>query len=223
MTNDALNLEGKLSKSIESEQLGKLTASYAELGLDTILEDGLLKDIPILGTITSLAKIGFNMRDRVYLKKLILFLSQMSDVSQEQREEFVKKSCIGNRYFEETIMLIIEKADRFEKTQLIGKIFKSSIIGKISSKTAFLLSDIVNNTYWADLSEVLFLTLPLSEIAMQRLYSVGLLIECDDTFLEPNPEITLDEIKYEISDYTHLLSLIHFNKHDDINDYYRSI
>ncbi len=71
-------LEGKLVESIEAKTLGDLTVEYAELGLDGILDDGIIKDIPILRTAVGLAKIGLNVRDRIYAKKIYGFLAQVN-------------------------------------------------------------------------------------------------------------------------------------------------
>ncbi len=145
------HIEGKLVKSIEAKELGALTADYAELGLDALLEDGILKDIPIVGTLVSFAKVGLNIRDRLYVKKLIGFLAKVAETTQEQRDEFVKNNCQDGKKFEETVFLILDNADRLEKARLIGKIFKACVLGHIRYADALKLSDMVNRSYWNDL------------------------------------------------------------------------
>jgi hypothetical protein len=46
-TNDSQKLKGKLVESIQVEGLGDLAQEYAELGLDSVIQEGILKDIPI--------------------------------------------------------------------------------------------------------------------------------------------------------------------------------
>jgi hypothetical protein len=147
-------LEGKLVESFEAKELGDLAAEYSELGLDSILDDGIVKDIPILRTVVSLAKIGFNIRDRIYLKKIIGFLAQVGQTTQEQRDEFVKKYCDDVESFEETVMLILEQANRIEKTILVGKIFRTCILGEISYEDTLNLSNMINNTLWSDIEAI---------------------------------------------------------------------
>ena len=147
-------LEGKIVKSFEVKELGDLAAEYSELGLDSILNSGIAKDIPILRTVISLAKVGFNIRDRIYLKKIIGFLAQIGQTTQEQRDEFIKKYCDNVERFEETVMLILEQANRIEKTTLIGKIFRVCILGEISYEDALNLSNMVNNTLWSDVEAI---------------------------------------------------------------------
>ena len=155
MTDEINAIEGKLVQSIEAKELGSLTADYAELGLDALLDDGLAKDIPIVGTLIKAAKVGLNVRDRIYAKKIIGFLVQVGQTTQEQRDEFVRKHCDNVKRFEETVLLILEQADRFEKTSLVGKIFRACILGEISYGEALRLSGMVNRAFWGDIQEII--------------------------------------------------------------------
>jgi len=47
--------------------LSGVSVDYMEIGLDGILEDGLLKDIPVINSIISVYKTGVNIVD-LYLK-----------------------------------------------------------------------------------------------------------------------------------------------------------
>lgn len=148
-------LEGKLVQAFKVKGLGSLAADCAELGLDSILDDGIVKDIPILGTIIKAAKIGLNIRDRIYVKKIYNFLAQVGRTTQEQRDEFVRKYCDNVKRFEETVLLILEQTDRFEKTSLVGKIFRACILDEISYKDALRLSEMVNRGFWGDIQEII--------------------------------------------------------------------
>lgn len=62
-----------LSKSINEEALSSLSG-IAEVGLDSIIEEGFLKDVPILSTVTSIYRIGKSVRERHHLKNSQCFL-----------------------------------------------------------------------------------------------------------------------------------------------------
>jgi len=79
----------------------------------------------------------------------------VGQTSQEQREEFVKKYYEDIKHSEDAILLILEQADRFEKTTLIGKIFKACILGEITYEDALKLSEMVNKTLWGDLEKII--------------------------------------------------------------------
>ena len=61
-------------------------SSLAEVGLDSIMEDGLFKDVPILSTVVSLYKIGDNIKDRYNIKKLIAFLNEINNEIPNEKE-----------------------------------------------------------------------------------------------------------------------------------------
>lgn len=59
------NLPNALCDSI-TEEAGNAVADILEVGLDSIFEDGLLKDVPLLSTATSLYKIGHSIIIRIW-------------------------------------------------------------------------------------------------------------------------------------------------------------
>ncbi len=148
-------LEGKLVESLAVKDVGDLVSDYAELGLDSILDEGLVKDIPILRTCVSIAKVGLNMRDRLYIKKIANFIKQVGDTTQEEREAFIKEHCQNTKRFEETVLLILEQVDNINKSTLIGKIFKACILGMINYQDALSLSSSVNKALWQDIENML--------------------------------------------------------------------
>lgn len=170
---DHNKLEGKLVKSIEAKELGGLGAEYAELGLDSILDEGIVKDIPILRTLVSIAKAGLHVRDRLYIKKIIHFLIQISSPTQEQRQAFIDKYCVDTKRFEEAIHLILQQTDNMEKPALIGKIFRACILNRINFEDALVLSSMVNKALWQDL-EAMFVGNDTDAIKV-RLANCGLL------------------------------------------------
>jgi len=156
MSEESRVIEGKLVESLRSKELGDMVTECSELGLDNILDDGIVKNIPILRIIVSMAKVGFNIRDRIYTKKIAGFFSQVGRTTQEQRNEFAKKYCDNDiKRFEEAIMLILEQADYIEKTSLIGKVFRACILGELEYKEALKLSNMINKAYWTDLEPLL--------------------------------------------------------------------
>ncbi len=64
-------LVNAFNDSLKSEIL--LTASdLGEVALDSFLESGIVKDIPLLNTVISLFKIGHSVGDAFYIKNLQL-------------------------------------------------------------------------------------------------------------------------------------------------------
>ena len=54
-------------------------SEYAEIGLDAVMEEGVLKDIPIVSTAIALYKIGNSIKERHNLKKLLIFINEINN------------------------------------------------------------------------------------------------------------------------------------------------
>ena len=63
---------------------GEVGKEYLELAIDEFLKDGILKDIPVVNTLTSVFKTGKNIRDAYFYKKLTYFLYHMNEIPSEQ-------------------------------------------------------------------------------------------------------------------------------------------
>ena len=61
-------------ESLFNDNLKDVAGDIIELGIDSILEDGLLRDIPIVNTIVGTFKFGQNIHDRNLLKQTIIFI-----------------------------------------------------------------------------------------------------------------------------------------------------
>ena len=50
-------------------------SDYLEIGIDSLMNEGILKEIPIVNTIVGVLKIGKNVHDRNLLKHLLMNLT----------------------------------------------------------------------------------------------------------------------------------------------------
>ena len=55
-----------------------IIGDYLELGIDSILENEILKEIPIFKSLLSVGKISKNIRERNYLKNLAIFINELN-------------------------------------------------------------------------------------------------------------------------------------------------
>lgn len=72
----------KIENSIKNElinPLGGVSINIGEIALDSVLEDSVLKEIPIIGTIASICKVGMNIKDRYFAKKILRFLEAVKN------------------------------------------------------------------------------------------------------------------------------------------------
>ena len=62
------------SESLIRSDVESIITNISEVCLDAVLEEGIVKDIPFISSIVSLYKIGHTLKERWYVKELIVFL-----------------------------------------------------------------------------------------------------------------------------------------------------
>jgi len=92
------NLNEKLEILIKNPELSALTKDYAELAIDGIMDDGALKDIPIVGTVIGMIKFGNSINKHFYVKKLYKFLFQIHTIPLSKRIEKIDQINSSKKY-----------------------------------------------------------------------------------------------------------------------------
>ena len=159
------NYDSIIEKSLLSDDLKKITQDISESIIDSILNDGLLKDIPLISTSIGFYKAGQSFKLRNYIKNLYTFLFQLKDIEAQDKEKFIKRiddnKNAKNELFER-ILFIIEKLDNSYKSEIIGKLFKNYIYSKISLNDFLRLSVIIERAFYKDLKYFLYDNSPRS-------------------------------------------------------------
>jgi len=151
------NIEIALLDSIAKSNLKEIIGNAAEYTLDTILENNELKQIPVFGTLIRVANAASSIRDRIFAKKVYKFLANLKDIPQGKRQEFINKiesENKGRHRLGETIILLLDRLDSMEKTELIGKVFCKCILGSIPYNTDLRLCSIIDRVYFPDLQDL---------------------------------------------------------------------
>ena len=70
-----------------------IIANYVELGIDSVLEDGIFKEVPVVSTILSINKVFLSIHERNLVKNLILFLNELNtgDINRKKLEKYKEK------------------------------------------------------------------------------------------------------------------------------------
>ncbi len=129
------NLSTSFNETLKDSDLQSLGGNLSELVIDSVLEDGIMKDIPIISTIIGLSNIGIKISDRILLNKIISFLFELKDIPKSKREEMITKIDNSKKYkikVGEKILLIIDKCNDYENSQYVAKLFSSYIAAKIN-------------------------------------------------------------------------------------------
>lgn len=147
----------KLSHSLEDflkkDDLSNLAVSFGEVGIDAILENGILKDIPILSSILGGINAIGSVRDALFAKKLVSFLSELSDIPVEQRQNMIDLIDNSNDFkvkVGEKLIYIIEKAEDHYTSKIVAIFFAEFLTEKITYDQFLKVSRIINNMFIGD-------------------------------------------------------------------------
>jgi protein involved in sex pheromone biosynthesis len=127
--------ETSLTTSIRnSKSSAELLDKIGETAIDSLLDNGVLKDIPIIGTAISLYRAGNEISAHIFAKKIATFLSEVEKLSIEERERFFNSqpSAKDEESLGETLLLILDKIDSFNLARMLGKAFRLLVSGVIS-------------------------------------------------------------------------------------------
>ncbi len=133
-----MDTERKISTAVvttvKSADIGGLAKQYAEVGLDAVLSEGLLRDIPVVSTIVALGRVGVSINDQIFAKKLVRFLGSLVDLSSEERSSMVERldkeegfrHQVGDRLIE-----ILDRVDSHAKPEMVAKVFRAYAVEQI--------------------------------------------------------------------------------------------
>jgi hypothetical protein len=186
-----MSLSDELISLIPKSEAKEAFLELAEVGLDAILDDGVLKDIPIIGTLTKAGSAVITIRDRLFIRKVARFLTSINEIPDTQRRKFVTEhfsDTASRQRIGEKLLLIIDKQDDLNKTELIGYIFKKFIEGVISRDDFDLLAHSVSHAHIPDLEHL-------------HLFTSGLRLG-DDALGSALFALNLAEIKVHVSETT---------------------
>lgn len=111
----------------------EVVIDIAETGLDSILENEVIRQIPIVKYLYIGKKVAFDLKEFFFIKKLTRFLNEISSISVDDRRIFLEKIKVDDEYLGEHILMIIEKLDSIEKPILIGRLFNALARGEIDT------------------------------------------------------------------------------------------
>ncbi|MFS1862641.1 hypothetical protein BCU54_016280 [Vibrio lentus] len=84
-----MKLSKSLEESLKKDDLSNLAVNLSEVGIDAILDNGVLRDIPVLSCLVGSINVIGSVCDALFTKKLISFLSELSDIPAEQRRSMI--------------------------------------------------------------------------------------------------------------------------------------
>ena len=118
-----------LSESMElTMDKGNLSVlgDLGEVAIDAVMNDGILRDVPILSAVVGVGKCIRNVSDVLFAKKLIVFLYGLKDADAKQREDAIAKWESDSKYrirVGETLLNMVHRCDDTQKARWLSQLF----------------------------------------------------------------------------------------------------
>lgn len=144
--------------AIGNHSLQDAGAALAEVALDSAAEEGVFRDIPILGSIFGVGRAVASIRDRIFANKLAHFLKKISVVPANQRKKLIDeinaredvKVKVG-----EKILYIVDSCEDHESSGAAGVAFKAFLEERLDYNEFVAIAFAIDRLPYAEISRFL--------------------------------------------------------------------
>lgn len=127
-----------LVRTVAKNDLGNAVFGIAEVALDHNLAEGIVRDIPIVGTLANIARAGQSISEELFIRKLVRFLEGLKDVPADDRRRLLEKypdTSKEQKSLGEKLLLALERLDDMAKPALLARLFAAYIREEIDYTT----------------------------------------------------------------------------------------
>ena len=182
-----------------SEEVSGCVTELTEIGLDAIMDEGLLKEIPFVSTAISIYKIGQSLKERQYVSKLAVFLDEINKgiADEAERSKYREKFRADQKFRHkelEYLLVLIDRYISFDKPQMRAKLYLAYLDGTIIWEEFTMYAEVIDRFLLLDCSTLLSTSVKTRVIhniggeSVQRLVALGLMCETDeDSLFQAHP------------------------------------
>ena len=117
----------------------EIVAEYAEIGIDALLDNEVLKGIPVVSTLSSICKIGYNLHERNLIKQTLAFITEFNSgsISQgklnEHREKLEANPKEAEKELGRVLIILGNQVEQIQ-SQVLGSFYAAYVKGAILGK-----------------------------------------------------------------------------------------
>lgn len=150
-------IDNSMIETLKESNLPSVLGDLGEITIDSIFEEGVLKELPIISTMIGLWRTGVTIRDFIFIRKLLKFLEELSEVPRQERIEMIERLEKDTDYRDkvgEEIVLLLDRLDSVEKAKFTGRAFSAYCKGYIDVDTLRRINYAIDRVLLRDLSEL---------------------------------------------------------------------
>lgn len=125
---------------------------------DALMRGDILVEVPFIGPAIRICKAIDAVRDRAFSMKLVRFVKNLEDITDEQKQklkEKISKDAEQAQKVGETLLFVLERLTDLDKPALLSKLFLAYIDSVLSSEELRRLSQSVDSAFGDDLHRLL--------------------------------------------------------------------
>ena len=135
-----------------------ILAENAEIVLDSLIQNDVLKEIPIIGTSLNLYRGVQSIRDAAYLNKVKIFIESVGRVSEQQKKRLIEESKKDEKRrakFGDALFTAIEQSDSRIKLEYLGVAFEAFLNDDFPQEDLRLICHIIHSSFSDELEDVI--------------------------------------------------------------------
>ena len=139
------------------EPVFSTTLELGELGIDSLLDDGIFKDIPIVSLVMGVGKTAQNIQERNLLHQTLNFIKTFNEKSiDEKKLKKYKDKIDKSRKIAEKelgrVLIILNSNVEVKKSKLLGKVFRAYVDENIDWNQFCDLSEAISRLFISDIN-----------------------------------------------------------------------
>jgi hypothetical protein len=133
-----------------------LAVELGEFELGALLDDEVLKEVPVIKFVIACRKTWHAIRDQLFLRKVAGFFTGCPKFTAEEKETFVKEHLTEpkqSKKLGDALVLILDRLDDLGKPPMLAKVFAAFVRKKIDFGTFRRLAAAIDHGTVEDLTE----------------------------------------------------------------------
>ena len=180
-----------------NENFQEILADSGEVLLDSLINNEILKEIPVLGTSLKLIRGIQSISDKFYLRKIKFFIEYLGEIDEVKKIKLIeeaKKSKSSRAKFGDALFTTIEQSDSELKIEYVAVAFEAFLNNDINEWDLREICHIIKIAFTDDLTKII--EDKMIEIELKKLVGIGLAIakykplKISTTEMEPDYELS---------------------------------
>ena len=148
------SISDNLADTVAEVGLIGLSSEILEFSIDQVLEEGLIKDIPVVGWISKGLVLQRSISDRILYNKILRFIFALESIDSGSKDSFrakIKNDVKYKRKVGEHLLLILDRIDDLTKPEMIAKCFDHHLTGDLEFSHFIDLVQVIERSTIGDL------------------------------------------------------------------------